>query len=88
MGQRTLSEMLASQQTSMGREVDHLRALVVSMQEQTEALRTEVTRSHETIETQERFIAVLRGDGKPGIRSLTERRRSGEPGPEDQQHRG
>ncbi len=88
IAQRTLSDMLTSQQTSMGREVDHLRALVVSLQEQTESLRTEVSRSHETIETQERFIAVLRGEGKPGIRSLTERRRPVEPGPEDQQHSG
>lgn len=88
IAQRTLSETLASQQSSMGREVDNLRALVVSLQRQTESLHSEIASNQDTIEKQERFIAVLKGDKNPNIRSLTDRKKDPPPGMEDQTSHG
>ncbi|HEY9898631.1 MAG TPA: hypothetical protein V6D00_05570 [Pantanalinema sp.] len=88
IAQRTLSETLASQQSSMGREVDNLRALVVSLQRQTESLHSEIASNQDTIEKQERFIAVLKGDKNPNIRSLTDRKKDSPPGMEDQTSHG
>ena len=88
IAQRTLSETLSSQQSSMGREVDNLRALVISLQRQTESLHAEISLNQETIEKQERFIAVLKGDKNPNIRSLTERKQQLPPDQEDQSNHG
>jgi chromosome segregation ATPase len=65
--QSTLAETLASQTLSTAREVDDLRALVVSLQHQTEALRTEIQSSAQAMENQERFIALLKQGEKPTI---------------------
>lgn len=88
IAQRTLSETLASQQSSMGRDVDNLRALVISLQRQTESLHAEIATNQETIEKQERFIAVLKGDKNPNIRSMNDRRKDTPPGAEDQTQSG
>lgn len=75
IAQKTLSETLASQQSSVGREVDALRQMVVSLQRQTETLHAELAENQETIDKQERFIAVLKGDGsKPSIRAIGEKK--------------
>jgi len=77
IAQKTLSETLASQQTSVGREVDALRQMVVSLQRQTETLHAELAENQETIDKQERFIAVLKGDGsKPNIRPIADKKSS------------
>jgi predicted nucleic acid-binding Zn-ribbon protein len=65
--QNSLSETLASQTLSTAREVDDLRALVVSLQQQTEALRTEIRSSQEAMNNQERFIALLKQGEKPQV---------------------
>lgn len=83
IAQRTLSETLASQQSSMGREVDNLRALVISLQRQTESLHAEIANNQETIENQERFIAVLKGDKNSNIRSVSDRKKEPPAGTED-----
>jgi chromosome segregation ATPase len=88
IAQRTLSETLASQQSSMGREVDNLRALVISLQRQTESLHAEIALNQETIEKQERFIAVLKGDKNPNIRSVTDRKKDSPTDQEDQAQSG
>ncbi len=77
--QTTLAETLASQTLSTAREVDDLRALVVSLQHQTEALRTEIHSSQEAMDKQERFIALLKQGEKPQIRRVPQRE---EPAPE------
>ncbi|GEM_PF-1205313 len=77
IAQKTLSEALAGQQTSVGREVDALRQMVVSLQRQTENLHAELAENQDTIDKQDRFIAVLKGDGsKPSIRPITDRKSS------------
>lgn len=79
IAQKTLSETLASQQSSVGREVDALRQMVVSLQRQTEALQAELAENQATIDKQERFIAVLKADGsKPNIRSISEKKPNGQ----------
>lgn len=88
IAQRTLSETLASQQSSMGREVDNLRALVISLQRQTESLHAEIANNQETIENQERFIAVLKGDKNSNIRSVSDRKKEPPGGTEDQSSSG
>lgn len=87
IAQRTLSETLSSQQTSMGRDVDNLRALVISLQRQTESLHAEISLNQETIEKQERFIAVLKSDKGSNIRSVTDRK-SNHPDMEDKTQHG
>lgn len=88
IAQRTLSETLASQQSSMGRDVDNLRDLVISLQRQTESLHAEIANNQDTIEKQERFIAVLKGDKNPNIRSVSDRRKDTPPAAEDQTQSG
>lgn len=88
IAQRTLSETLASQQSSVGREVDNLRALVVSLQKQTESLHAEINHNRETIDKQERFITVLKGDKNPNIRSVTDRKKEPPSQAEDQKQSG
>lgn len=88
IAQRTLSESLSSQQSSMGREVDNLRALVISLQRQTESLHAEISLNQETIEKQERFIAVLKGDKPSNIRSVTDRKSNHPPDMEDKTQHG
>lgn len=84
IAQKTLSETLSSQQSSVGREVDALRQMVVSLQRQTESLHAELATNQETIDKQERFIAVLKGDGsKPTIRPLHEKKSAPPSKPED-----
>lgn len=88
IAQRTLSETLASQQSSMGRDVDNLRDLVISLQRQTESLHAEIANNQDTIEKQERFIAVLKGDKNPSIRSMSDRKKDTPPAAEDQTQSG
>lgn len=57
-------ESLASQQNSVEREMSTMRDLVAKLQKETDELRSEIQNNHETIDEQERFIALLK-DGKP-----------------------
>lgn len=66
----TLSDTLASQTLSTAREVDDLRALVVSLQHQTESLRSEIADSQQALESQERFIALLKPGEKPRVHKI------------------
>lgn len=77
--QNTLAETLASQTLSTAREVDDLRALVVSLQQQTEALRTEIHSSQEAMDKQERFIALLKQGEKPQVHRVPPREQPASP---------
>ncbi|MBM3270112.1 MAG: hypothetical protein FJZ01_20960 [Candidatus Sericytochromatia bacterium] len=84
--QRTLADTMASQTLSTAREVDDLRALVVSLQQQTEALRTEIQSSQQAMENQERFIALLKQGEKPTIHRVP--RAEDEPAPPESDEEG
>lgn len=66
----SLADTLASQTLSTAREVDDLRSLVVSLQHQTETLRTEIATHQEAMQNQERFVALLKQGDRPQIRPL------------------
>ncbi|MBU6427855.1 MAG: hypothetical protein KGR26_02475, partial [Cyanobacteria bacterium REEB65] len=66
--QSALGDTLAKQTLSTAREVDDLRSLVVSLQLQTEALRSEIATHQEAMQNQERFIALLKQGDRPSVR--------------------
>lgn len=83
--QNTLAETLASQTLSTAREVDDLRALVVSLQQQTEALRAEIHSSQEAMDKQERFIALLKQGERPQIHRVPPREQPAPPAATDEE---
>ncbi len=80
--QSALSGTLASRTLSTAREVDDLRSLVVSLQQQTEALRAEIATHQEVVQNQERFVALLKQGDKPSIRPLRRPEAPPAPSPE------
>ncbi|MEB3299525.1 MAG: hypothetical protein VKO21_08580 [Candidatus Sericytochromatia bacterium] len=78
-----LGEVLANQTLSTAREVDDLRALVVSLQQQTADLREQLADSQEAMDQQERFIALLKPGQRPQVRSMRKEEPTAGPDEED-----